>query len=362
MLAAGFIVKCDPTANVIAVGPRLAVLSDGQVLCSWMQNSATGVNDFVPMLSRSHDLGQHWSEPTPVWPHLQDQWSVFASVSRDTAGQLFLFGTRTRIDQPGESFWSDATQGLKQNELIWARSSDGGQRWTEPTPIPMPIPGAAEAPGALCATRTARWLVPYSPCKTFDPQLKVERQQVLVVYSDDAGRTWRHSAMLRFDDSQSSGAEAWVVELSDGRLLGTCWHVSHAGAALPNVFAISHDGGTTWMLTCSTGILGQSTALTSLPDGRALLVYNQRQHGDPGVWLAVVRPTDTDFGIEHHEIVWRAETRTRSATSGDLAEWTDFSFGEPSVAVLPDGCLLVVLWCQQPSGIGIRFVHLELPS
>ena len=116
------------------------------------------------------------------------------------------------------------------------------------------------------------------------------------------------------------------------------------------------------MPTCSTGILGQSTALASLPDGRALFVYNQRQHGDPGVWLAVVRPTDTDFGIEHHQMVWHAETRTRSATSGDLAEWTDFSFGEPSVAVLPDGRLLVALWCLQPSGTGIRFVNLELPS
>ncbi len=358
----GFIVKCNPSAGTIAVGPRLAVLPDGEVFCSWMRNSATGVNDFVPMLSRSCDLGQHWSEPTPIWPHLMLHWSIFASVSRDAAGNLFLFGTRTPIDQPGESFWSDATQGLKQNELIWARSADGVQSWTDPTPIPMPIPGSAEAPGSLCATRSGRWFVPYSPCNTFDPHLRVERNQVLVASSDDAGRTWRHSTMLRFDDSNNGGAEAWVVELADGLLLGTCWHVSHVGGDLPNAFAISQDGGTTWQPTCSTGILGQSTALAALPDGRALFVYNQRKHGEPGVWLAVVRPTDNDFGIEYNAIVWRAETKTRSATSGDLAEWTDFSFGEPSVATLPDGHLLVALWCIQPTGTGIRFVKLESPS
>ncbi len=367
MLEDGFIVKCDVMAGGIAVGPRLANLRGGRVLCSWMRNSATGVNDFVPMLSWSRDDGQHWGEEQVIWPHLKHQWSVFTSLSRDSAGYLFLFGTQTPIDQPGESFWCDATQGLKWNELIWARSVDAGGTWTDPTPIPMPIPGAAEAPGALCATRSGRWLVPYSPCNTFDSRLFVERNQVLVVYSDDAGATWRHSAMLRFDDPNSSGAEAWVVELSDGRLLGTCWHVSHHcvsnhSGELPNAFAISHDAGTTWRPTCSTGILGQSTALAALPDGRAVFVYNQRKHGEPGVWLAVVRPTDTDFGIEHNTIVWRAETKTRSATSGDLAEWTDFSFGEPSVAVLPDGRLLVALWCIQPSGTGIRFVKLELPT
>jgi hypothetical protein len=51
----------------------------------------------------------------------------------------------------------------------------------------------------------------------------------------------RHSAMLRFNDPNSSGAEAWVVELSDGRLLGTCWHVSHHGGEFPNAFAISQS-------------------------------------------------------------------------------------------------------------------------
>jgi hypothetical protein len=357
---AGFIVKLESTAGKIAVGPRLAVLPSGEVLCSWMQNSATGVNDFVPMLSRSRDAGQHWSEPTPIWPHLIQHWSIFASVSRDAAGHLFLFGSRTPIDQPSELFWSDATQGLKQNELIWARSFDGGQSWTEPSLIPMPIPGSAEAPGALCATRSGRWLVPYSPCNTFDPQLRVAHHQVLVVFSDDAGATWRHSAMLRFDDANTSGAEAWVIELADGRMLGTCWHVAHNGDDLPNAFAISHDGGITWRPTRSTGILGQSTALAPLSDGRALFIYNQRKHGDPGVWLAIVRPTDHDFGIEHNAIVWRAETKTRSATSGNLTEWTDFSFGEPSVAVLPDGSLLVALWCIQPSGTGIQLVTLEL--
>jgi hypothetical protein len=325
-----------------------------------MLTAKLGTNDFLPVLFHSTDGGLTWQEQGPSWPHLKDRWSLFVSVSRDAGGNLFLFGSRTPIDRPGESFWSDETQGLKQNELVWARSADGGRTWTEPTIIPMPIPGAAEAPGALSVTRSGRWLAPYSPYNTLNPKVAVERNQVVAVHSDDEGRTWGHTAMLRFADAHSGAAEAWLIELSDGRLLGTGWHLNHGtGGDHPNAYALSRDGGHSWLPTRSTGILGQSTALASLPDGRALFIYNQRSHGEVGVWLAVAQPTETDFGVEANEIVWRAETRTQSGSSSEHTEWEDFAFGEPSVTPLPDGTLLVTLWCIQPSGRGIRYVKLK---
>lgn len=59
-------------------------------------------------------------------------------------------------------------------------------------------------------------------------------------------------------------------------------------------------------------------------------------------------------------MVWRAEVRTQSDTSGDHSEWTDFSFGEPSVTLLPDAVLLVTFWCIQPEVRGIGFVRLTV--
>ena len=44
----------------------------------------------------------------------------------------------------------------------------------------------------------------------------------------------------------------------------------------------------------------------------------------------------------------------------NIIEWSDFAFGEPSITVVPDGTLLVTLWCIQPSGQGIRYVKLKL--
>ncbi len=363
VLQEGFVKRCSSTRGpgAVAAGPRTVFLPNGDLLCSYMLTAALSTNDFVTMLARSSDLGQTWIEQGPIWPQLRDRWATFVSVSREAEGRLFLFGSRTVIDQPGERFWCEATQGLKQNELIWARSSDHGYTWTEPAVIPMPIPGAAEAAGTLCSTRRGRWLAPYAPYNTFDPNLKVDRRQVVVVRSDDQGRTWSGTAMLRFAEPNAGGAEAWVIELSDGRLLGTSWHLNHTGSnEYPNAYALSSDGGTSWTPTRSTGILGQSTALAALPDGRALFIYNQRRHAEVGVWLALVQPTETDFGIEANEIIWRAETRTQSGTSGEHTEWGDFSFGEPSVTVLPDGTLFVALWCMQPSGRGIRYVKLRM--
>jgi hypothetical protein len=93
-----------------------------------------------------------------------------------------------------------------------------------------------------------------------------------------------------------------------------------------------------------------------------VFIYNQRKHREPGVWIAVVKPTENDFGVESNEIVWRAQTRTQSGTSGEHSEWKDFSFGEPSVTLLPDKTLLVALWCVQPAGQGIRYARLRMAS
>jgi hypothetical protein len=359
-ISEGWVTRRQPgTPTAIAGGPRCAVTREGDVVCTFTVQSQLGINDFKPMLARSTDGGQSWSEPAPLWPHLTERYSIFGSVSRAPDGDLFYFGTQYPIDTPGEPNWSDATQGLKANELFWSRSRDGGRTWAEPAAIPMPIPGAAEAPGALTILRSGRMICCYAPYNTFDPQLVVDRNQIVALRSDDQGQTWRHNAMIRFESEHSTGAEAWVIELADGRLLGTTWHLNQQDKSdHPNAYAISLDGGETWLPTPSTGIMGQSTSLAALPDGRALFIYNQRRHGEPGVWLAVVRPTENDFGIESNEIAWCAQTRTQSGSSGEHTAWTDFSFGEPAVALLPDNTLLLVLWCVQPAGQGIRYVRL----
>lgn len=362
IINAGFIHRCpDDGPDQVAVGSRCTITTTGEIVCSYAALSSLGSNNYVPMLSRSNDGGRTWSKPAPVWPRLRDRYSIMCSISRSPDGELFLFGMRTPIDSPGESVWSQQTLGMKQNELIWARSSDQGRTWSGPHARPVPLPGAAEAAAPMCITRSGRWLAPYSPSPTLDPNLKVDRSHVVLMISDDEGNTWRHTSMMRFMTENPAAGEAWVVELADGRLLGTCWQVNLGqGDDYPNPYALSFDNGETWRPTRYSTIMGQSTALEALPDGWALFIYNQRIHDDPGVWLAVINPRDTSFGIKANQIIWRAQTPTQSDSSGRHEQWTDFAFGEPSITLLPDQTLLATLWCIQPSGRGIRFVKLKM--
>lgn len=352
----GFVVR-----GPLAACPRVAVLDGDRLVCTYVTRSGAGVADYTVELARSADGGRTWTQHGPVWPDLVGVASMSMALSRGPdAGDLFLYGTSTPVGQPGESWWDGERQALKQNDLVWARSSDGGVTWTRPTVIPMPIPGSAEAPGPLTVARGGRWAACYAPYNTFDASVVVDRNQIVAVMSDDLGATWRHTSMLRFDDPDAGGAEAWVVELADGRLVGTSWSMSlSTGVDTPIPFAISHDAGTTWSPTRTTGIAGQATALAPTSDGGVLLVYNQRTRPDPGVWLVIARPTDDDFAIQRIGPAWVAEraTHTAGVDAGHDA-WTDFAFGEPSVTVLSDGDVLVTLWCDQPAGRGIRYVRL----
>lgn len=358
-VASGWVARVAPDAPGLAAGSRTVVTRDGDVLCTYMTTAALGTVDFVPMLARSSDLGRTWTVEGPIWPHLTATRSIHCSISKAPDGDLYLYGASTPIDAPGEAYWSEATQGLKANDIVWSRSSDDGRTWSEPTVIPMPVPGSAEAPGPLLVTRSGRWLACYAPYPTFDPAVEVDRARIVLVRSDDRGVTWASTDMLRFPEPGSGGAEAWVVELADGRLLGASWHMHvPTGADQPNKYALSRDGGATWTATASTGIDGQASALAALPDGRALMVYNQRRTAPIGVWLAVVDPTDDGFGVRSNEPVWAAAVSSQHGGGAGHDEWRDYAFGEPSATLLPDDTVLVTYWCAQPDGRGIGFVKL----
>lgn len=362
-LKEGFIFRCQPDdTHQAAVTVRCAVTRRGRVLSTFMTQTRLSCNDVLPMIAVSDDAGETWQTRGPIWPHLREKWSIECSISKAPNGDLYLFGSRTpRSGKAGESFWCEETLGILQNELIWSRSTDDGDTWLDPQVFKIPLPGSAECPAPICVTRSGQWLAPYAPHNTFDPNLKVDLKHVVLMISDDQGGTWRHTSMIRVYEQDSYVAESWVTQLSTGVLLGTAWHLHRGpGDDHPNAFALSYDDGNTWRPTQRTNIMGQSAALAPIADGKVLFVYNQRLHGAPGVWLAVARPGEDDFGLLHNDVAWRASIATRNASSGKSMDWPDFAFGEPSVTIMPDGAALVAMWCIQPDGAGARFVKLRI--
>lgn len=366
LLSEGLVTRRLPTDSTpVAAGPRCVVADNGDLVCSYMLQSKLGINDFVPVISRSGDGGKTWREQGPIWPRIAEGYSLLVNISRAAGGDLFLFGSQNKIDTPGESFWSDATQGLKQTRMVWASSADHGQTWSEPRVIPQLLPGSHEAPGPLAVTRDGNWVGPYSPYNTFDPNEKIEREHVVALVSPDRGKTWTYRSMIRFEQKPSGGAEAWCVELADGRLLGTAWHLDHTPGdnkeEYPNKFALSRDGGLTWSKAASTGTMGHTTALAALPDGRALFLNVRRKPAsEVGIWLAVCKPTESDLGIQHNQLVWTVNKATQDNTSPEHFNWTSFNFGEPCVTVLPDGTLQVFYWVVAATHSGIGWVKLKM--
>ncbi|MBL7700350.1 MAG: exo-alpha-sialidase [Chitinophagaceae bacterium] len=346
------------TATGSVSAPRCVLASDGTIVCTFIAQSILGTNDFKPMITRSADGGNTWSKPVFVWPTYTEDFSIFGSISRAPSGEFLFYGTRTPIDTPGESFWWDATQGLKANDLVWANSNDDGKTWSDLKKIPMPIEGSAEAPGAMCATREGRLVCCYAPYNTFDPNLSVKRNQVICLWSSDRGASWNDSAMIRFPFADSAGAEAWVMELKDGRLLGTTWHVRPM-ADEANAYALSDDAGKTWGPTLSTGINGQSTALVPLNDGSVVFLYNQRRAKEKGVWMAIAKPTLRDFGVLSNQRVWATEKPSQTGMVNH-ENWTNFAFGEPSGLMISDDEILITVWVAKNSKGVVEYVKYSL--
>lgn len=359
VIDSGFVFQAiEGTDLAVACGPRCLV-NDREIICSFMVQSGLGINDFKVALMRSCD-GKKWQDMSFPWKHISDEYSLFGSMSRSAEGEIFFSGTRTRINIPGESFWQEENQGLKENELIYAFSADDGRTWSEFFVIEKPVAGAAEAPGAMCITGKGSWHICYSPYNTFETNLSVERNQVILLSSRDRGKSWSHTQMLSFQEKYASAAEAWVIELSDGRLFGTCWKINNNdGTDFPNPYAISYDDGSTWTETRSTNIMGQTPSATPLSDNRILFIYNQRRIQPYGIRLAVINVFRDVFRIESDEMLYLAEKPSTKDFATSHSDWTTFSFGEPHAVILPDKTILVVFWCIEPQQRGIRYIKLN---
>lgn len=340
-------------ANTCTSGPRTAVLADGSLVCTFMINSKGGANDFVPMMAHSED-SIRWTQAQPVWPQLQGKKSAFVSVRSAGDGKVCLAGKAWDIAYPGEAFWSDEAAGMKENKLVFSISEDG-HIFPLPTEVDVPFYGSAEQPGGMLAEDGGKLTMIYSPYPTIEKKEEVDHNCMGILKSADCGKTFTAGKFAQAEGSCQYG-EAWITRLSDGRLFVSTWQTESKDA--PDQYLLSDDDGAAFAGPFPQPFRGQSTGISAWKDGSVLIAYNQRKEGTVGVWLALETLNGTEAVLLENEPVWEAGTITKSGTSGDFTQWTDFSFGEPSVTVLPDDSLLVTLWYQQSGVNGIRYVRL----
>lgn len=339
--------------NQITSGPRCAVLPGGKILCTFMANSGSGVNDFVPMAAYSDD-GIHWSEAKKLWPQLENKLSAFVSVRNTADGKVCLGGKGWEIACPGEMWWSDVEAAMKENKLLFSLSEDGVSI-PEPREIPVPYIGGAEQPGGMLAEGEKLTMI-YSPYPVIGHPGEADVNCMVLLRSNDSGNSWNASQFARVE-GPCEYAESWIVRLADGRLLVSTWQT--ASDAASNQYFLSSDDGLSFTGPYAQPFRGQSTSAYACQDGTALIAYNQRKNDTVGVWLAWERFNGTQLEVLANEPVWHAYEATRSDSSGDFSQWTDFAFGEPNACVLPGGQILVTLWYKRDDTYGIRYVIVE---
>ena len=342
------------TTKVCATsGPRCAVLPDGKILCTFMINSKGGANDFVTMAAYSED-GLNFGEAAPVWPSLIGKESLFGSVRRGADGKYSIAGQVFPIAYEGEDFWSDEAMGMKENKVFFSLSADG-KSFPIPEEIELPFYASAEQPGGLLTEEGGKYTMIYTPYPTIEKREEVDNTCMVILRSRDGGKTF-DAKKFGMIEGDSQYAESWITRLTDGRLVVSTWQTASENSSQ---YLLSEDDGETFKGPYAQPFKGQSTGIAAWEDGSVLIAYNQRKHGTVGVWLAMERFGENgSLELLENEPVWEAQTATKTGDSTDFGQWTDFSFGEPSVTVLPDNSLLVTLWYQQGDVNGIRYVHL----
>lgn len=185
----------------------------------------------------SSDEGAGWSDPqvlfSPAGPGILH--AAYPLGTRD--GNLHIFYLQ-KLDWDRPVDWSK-TSAL----LMHTVSRDGGRSWQEPRSIDY----GAQYTGALNSVvqlASGRLLVPLSYLVV--PHRESGAFASTVVYSDDAGKTWKRSPSAVTVDSggkivESGAIEPVVAELPDGRV----WMVMRTQAGY--MFeSFSSDGGATW--------------------------------------------------------------------------------------------------------------------
>ena len=226
--------------------PAVITAKDGSIVAvtdKRKYNEGDLPEDIDIICNRSTDGGHTWSEPytialgTGVNHGFGD---CALAWSNDDNGLIAGF-----VGGPG--LWYSTPSNPIRTYIC--KSYDNGQTWTEPEDITHFIFGdnciipeqrtwRASFFGSGNGLRTSTGRI------MFVAAIRETTAQVLynhAVYSDDNGQTWHVSGR-----ASTSGDEAKVTELADGRILMS---IRHAGNRWYN---ISEDGGETWQPTTST--------------------------------------------------------------------------------------------------------------
>jgi sialidase-1 len=360
------IIYRNPKAHVFSMHayfPSIVVMDNGEMLATYAIGEAFEAANSDTYVSRSADMGETWTEPVRLLKKdPKTLVSNYARIATVPGGAVVANIVRShREDHPEEGLANPENIGFVPTDLLVTTSTDFGKTWTEPWKIKPPLIGPSfEMCSQIVPLSDGRWLWPTSTWRGWDGYSPNGMKMVALV-SKDKGKTWPE--YMNVMDRNSEKIIFWeskIVELSKDVLLAVAWAYDEVnGKDLPNQYTVSRDGGKTWAIPASTEILGETMAITLLPDGKILAVY--RRMDVPGLWIKIVRMEGHKWVNEKDIPLWGAQEKSLTEKSKNMVQdFNELRFGAPSVIVLPDKTVYIAFWCYEKSVSNIRWFKLNV--
>lgn len=349
--------------SVHAYFPSLAVLDNGELLCTGMLGEAFEAHNCRTHIFRSTDRGATWTHEGPIYPGPPHP--LMSDCARITAlGGGKLVAVMMRHDRrhlPDDGLANPETIGFVPSEVMLLRSGDGGRTWSEPAPQTPPLEGPEfELCSPITVLRDGRWV--WSTSTWFDWAGNCPNELRLVGWvSEDEGQTWSsYMDVMHEPGNRVFHWESKIIALPDGRLLAVAWvYDDSTGVDRPNQYALSDDGGATWSPPMSTGLQGQTMTPIALDDGRILSVY--RRTDEPGLWANLSHLDGHAWINETATPIWGHQTAGLTGDTGNMADnFAVLRFGAPCLVRLGGGTVYGAFWCYEDCVSVLRWFRLRV--
>ncbi len=294
------------------------------------------------ILLRSKDGGNTWDPATRTVAAIGRNEAINdPSIRQLSDGTLILayFKWRCGTDDEvpaGRPSGEDSLRGLDGEHYAWRtgvytrRSSDGGRTWSEEVKVPAPTGDIAGVSDPVIELPNGDVLIPLYG------KHPGETERVMVVRSDDGGRTWKDGVTVANDPSgYFRYYEPSLLYLPSGKLI--CMirihrrHQQEYGYFLYQ--SVSEDLGRTWSPPKQTSMWGHPPHLLRLAGGRILCVYGYRRI-PYGIRACLSHDEGETWDIRN-ELILRSDGIDRDV-------------GYPTSVQLPDGTIFTVWYQCEP--------------
>jgi sialidase-1 len=343
--------------------PSVAVLRNGEMIATFAIGEAFESANSDTYIVRSVDMGDTWSEPLRLLK--SDEKALFSNYARIASlpdGSVIANIIRShRESHPLEGLANPENIGFVPTDLMVTRSNDAGITWDEPQMIKPPLTGPSfEMCSPVVPLSDGRLLWPTSTWRGWDGYCPNGMKMVALI-SHDNGRTWpEYFDVMNKSSEKIIFWEGKIAELSGGLLLAVAWAYNEgSGKDLPDQYSLSRDGGKTWTSPASTGIMGETMAFATKPDGKIIAVY--RRMDKPGLWISQAR-IEGDRWINENEIpLWGVQEKNLTNKSDNMVQdFNELRFGAPCIIILPDKTVFVAFWCYEKMVSNIRWFKLNV--